>query len=309
MSHTTSNDLGGATRLPQAARRAAAPPSFDLKGYMKELADEADRALEKFLAPEATSFGPTVEAMRYSVFPGGKRFRPVLALAACEALGTPRAKAMPIACAFELIHCFSLVHDDLPCMDNDDERRGRPTNHKVYGEDVGLLAGDGLSIWAFHVAVQGSEDLSAAALRQLVEELAHASGHRGMVGGQVIDLAAQKAGKVDGAELLRIHAAKTGALIRGAVRCGAIVAGADAEQLERLTIYGERVGLVFQITDDILDHAEDPEAVSYPALFGLEQSKEMARKAVEEALAALEPFGAKAEPLAALATYLLTRTT
>lgn len=282
---------------------------FNLKDYLRDRAAEVDRALEEFLPPDPNSLGPIVEAMRYSVFPGGKRFRPVLTLASCEALGCAKERAMAVACSFELIHCFSLVHDDLPCMDDDDERRGRPTNHKVYGEDVGLLAGDGLAIWAFEVAMRGPDDLSAGVLRQLVHELALASGHSGMVGGQVIDLAAQRQGQIDGPQLKRIHAAKTGALIRGAVRCGAIVAGASGEQLERLTVYGERIGLVFQITDDILDHLEDPEAVSYPALFGLEESRNMAAQAVDEALAALGPFGPAAEPLRALATYLLTRTT
>lgn len=286
-----------------------ATTTFNLKDYLRQRAQEVDAALEGFLPADPNSLGPIVEAMRYSVFPGGKRFRPVLALASCEAMGCPRQRAMAIACAFELIHCFSLVHDDLPCMDNDDERRGRPTNHKVYGEDVGLLAGDGLSIWAFQVAMQSPDDLSASVLRQLVNELALASGHPGMVGGQVIDLAAQHAGTIDGPQLKKIHAAKTGALIRGAVRCGAIVGGANAEQLARLALYGERIGLVFQITDDILDHLEDPEAVSYPALFGLDESRAMAAQAVEEALLALQPFGAAAEPLSALATYLLTRTT
>jgi geranylgeranyl diphosphate synthase type II len=282
---------------------------FNLKDYLRDRAYEVDTALEGYLPPDPNSLGPIVEAMRYSVFPGGKRFRPVLALASCEALGCPRQRAMAIACAFELIHCFSLVHDDLPCMDNDDERRGRPTNHKVYGEDVGLLAGDGLSIWAFQVAMMSPDDLSAPVLRQLVSELALASGHPGMVGGQVIDLAAQRAGSIDGPQLKKIHAAKTGALIRGAVRCGAIVGGATPAQLRDLTVYGERIGLVFQITDDILDHLEDPETVSYPALFGLDESKTMAAQAVDEALQALKSFGAAAEPLAALATYLLTRTT
>jgi geranylgeranyl diphosphate synthase type II len=190
-------------------------------------------------------------------------------------------------------------------MDDDDERRGRPTNHKVFGEDVALLAGDGLSIWAFQVASLGPTQHLAAIVRELVE----ASGHKGMVGGQVIDLQAQKAGQIDGPSLQKIHAYKTGALIRGAVRCGAIVAGASPKQLEQLTAYGERIGLVFQITDDILDHQEDPEAVSYPALFGLEASHQMASQAVQEALDSLQSFGAAAEPLAALATYLLTRST
>jgi len=211
--------------------------SFDLKAYLAQRAEEVDQALQSYLPPEADSLGPVVEAMRYSVFPAGKRFRPVLTLAACEALDHPRQRSLPVACAFELIHCFSLIHDDLPCMDNDDERRGRPTNHKVYGDDIALLAGDGLSFWAFHLLSLLPEDLSAAALRQLIQELSLASGHRGMVGGQVIDLAAQRSGQVDGAQLKQIHAAKTGALIRGSVRAGAVVAGATAVQLEKLTTY------------------------------------------------------------------------
>lgn len=283
------------------------PAEFNLKAYLKSRAEEVDNALERFLPADEPSLGPTVEAMRYSVFPAGKRFRPTLALAACEALGSPRERAMAAACAFEFVHCFSLVHDDLPCMDDDDERRGRPTNHKVYGEDVALLAGDALSILAFDVITRVPDDVPGQTVRQLVRELAACSGYPGMVGGQVIDLQAQRSGQIDGPGLKKIHAAKTGALIRGAVRCGALVAGATAEQLAQLTVYGERIGLVFQVTDDILDHAEDPEAVSYPALFGLEQSKTMAREAVDEALASLEGFGPGAEPLRALATYLLSR--
>jgi len=247
--------------------------------------------------------------MRYSVFPGGKRFRPVLALAACEAVGAPRARALAVGCAFELIHCFSLIHDDLPCMDDDDERRGRPTNHKVFGEDIALLAGDGLSIWAFEALMSVPDDLSVGVVRQLVSELAMASGHPGMVGGQVIDLAAQRGQSVVDAEALRqIHQCKTGALIRGAVRCGALVGGASVDELERLTAYGERIGLVFQITDDILDAGSDPEPVSFPAVYGMEESKRLARVAVEEALEQLKPFGDKALPLQSLATFLLTRT-
>lgn len=288
---------------------SAGTSTFDLKAYLQRSALEVDQAMERFLPEQSDSLGGIVEAMRYSVFPGGKRFRPVLALAACEAVGGPRERALAVACAFELIHCFSLVHDDLPCMDNDDMRRGRPTSHKVYGEAVALLAGDALSIWAFQVATQGSEAYPPGVLAQVIEELARASGHLGMVGGQVIDLQAQKSGQIDGSQLKAIHAAKTGALIRGATVCGALVGGADPEALRRLTRYGELIGLVFQITDDILDHLEDPESVSYPALYGLERSRAMAREAVTEALEQLLPFGPKAEPLVALAEYLLTRTT
>lgn len=279
---------------------------FDLSAYMAARAAEVDRELEAIFPEKGAYLGHIGESMRYCLFPGGKRFRPVLALAACEAVGAPRERAMPAACAFEMIHCFSLAHDDMPCMDDDDERRGKPTCHKVYGEAGALLAGDGLSIWAFHVAARRPPGVTAEQALRVVEELAVASGHPGMVGGQVIDLDGQQGG-VDQAGLRCIHAAKTGALIRGAVRCGAIVGGATESQLSDLTEYAERVGLVFQITDDILDAGEDPEPISYPALFGMEESHRLARVAVEEALGYLESFGDRAQPLSTLATFLLER--
>jgi geranylgeranyl diphosphate synthase type II len=286
---------------------------FNLKDYLKQRAADVDRALEEYLPASEAYLGRVGESMRYSVFPGGKRFRPVLCLAACEALGFTYAqtknRAMAPACAFELVHCFSLVHDDLPCMDNDDERRGRPTNHIAFGEDVALLAGDGLSIWAFYVATCLPSEVPAQVQGEVVRELALASGHRGMVGGQVIDLAGQRAGKVDRAGLAQIHACKTGALIKGAVRAGALVGQATPDQLRRLSEYGERVGLVFQITDDILDAGTDPEPISFPAVYGMDESKKMAQQAVEESLDFLAPFGPPAEPLRQLATYLLTRET
>lgn len=283
----------------------SATTQFDLAAYMKARALEVDAAMEAYLPEGAVYLGRVGEAMRYSCFPGGKRFRPFCALAACEALGQPRIKAMPVACAYEMVHCFSLVHDDLPCMDDDAERRGKPTCHIAYGEDLALLAGDALMIWAFHALTDS--DVSGPVLKMLVRDLAEASGHPGMVGGQVIDLDGQKRGSVDAAGLLAIHEAKTGALIRGAVRGGALVGGADADQLHRLSEYGKRVGLVFQITDDILDAAEDPEPVSFPALFGMDESKRMAREAVDESLEFLSAFGPGAEPLRRLATFLLDR--
>ncbi len=279
---------------------------FDLIAYMKARAQEVDSALDELLPERGSYMGKIGEAMRYSLFPGGKRFRPVLCLAAAEALGAERKVAMPAACAFEMIHCFSLVHDDLPCMDDDDVRRGKPSCHKAYGEAMALLAGDGLNTWAFYVASQSPA--SAEANLRVVRELAEATGHPGMIGGQVIDLDGQH-GIVDAPQLLAIHRAKTGALIRGAVRCGAILGGADEAGLEALTGYGDRVGLVFQITDDILDAADDPEPVSFPALFGLEESHRMAREATMEAVSLLDPFGSRAEPLASLALYLLDRKT
>lgn len=275
---------------------------FDLKAYLKARAEEVDQALEAYVPTGGDYLGNIGESMRYCLFPGGKRFRPVICLAAAEALGQPRHLAMPAACAFEMIHCFSLAHDDLPCMDNDDERRGKPTCHKVYGEAGALLAGDGLAIWAFHVAAR-----SERSAVEIVKELAEASGHPGMVGGQVIDFQAQANNQVTAELLKQIHATKTGALIRGSVRCGALAAGADQDQLRRLSNYAERVGLVFQITDDILDAEEDHEAVSFPAVFGMESSRKMAAEATEQALQELSVFGPEAQPLRALATFLLER--
>ncbi|HXE73206.1 MAG TPA: farnesyl diphosphate synthase [Candidatus Nitrosotenuis sp.] len=285
---------------------SAAAAGFDLAAYMRDRARQVDEALERFLPAQGPYLGNIGEVMRYGLFPGGKRFRPVLTLASCEALGGRSEVALPAACAFEMIHCFSLIHDDLPCMDNDDFRRGKPTAHRQYGEAAALLAGDGLSIWAFHVASRCPAP--PADVLRVVRELAEAAGHPGMVGGQVLDMDAQARG-VDGPGLLAVHRAKTGALIRGAVRCGAILGGAGEAQLEALTGYGERVGLVFQITDDILDAGSDPDPVSFPALFGMEESRRMAREATMEALDLLSGLGEPALPLRSLALYLLDRET
>jgi geranylgeranyl diphosphate synthase, type II len=244
--------------------------------------------------------------MRYCMFSGGKRFRPILAFGAAEALGKPGRIAMGAALAYEMIHCFSLAHDDLPCMDDDDERRGKPTTHKVYGEASALLAGDGLSIWAFHEIAQLPEGVPAEVGLRLVQDLARASGHPGMVGGQVIDMEARSEA-VTIQFLESVHRAKTGALICGAVRAGAMLAGADEAQLAALTRYGELVGLVFQMTDDILDAEEDPEEVSYPALLGMEETRRLVREATDQALEALAGFGPDAEPLRALALFLVSR--
>lgn len=279
---------------------------FDLKQYLKERAAEVNQAMETYLPEDADYMDNIGEAMRYGVFPGGKRFRPILTLAAAEALGADRKLAMPAACAFELVHCFSLVHDDLPCMDDDIERRGKPTCHVAYGEDTALLAGDALVIHAFEVAARSAAMNSAEKTVRVIHELAYASGFPGMVGGQILDMAAQHHG-VDREGLLAVHHAKTGALIRGAVRAGAIIAGATEEQLKALTEYGEEVGLVFQITDDILDAETDDDPISFPALYGMEESKKMAKESTAHAVELLAPFGEAALPLKALAEYLLYR--
>lgn len=279
---------------------------FALQTWWNERNQWVEEALDRSLPAAGPYLGNVGEAMRYCIFSGGKRFRPILAIGAAEALGKTAEVAMSAAIAYEMIHCFSLAHDDLPCMDDDDERRGKPTAHKVFGEAGALLAGDGLSIWAFHEISKLPAGVPAEVGLRLVQDLALASGHPGMVGGQVIDMAAREV-EMTHQFLESIHRAKTGALIRGSVRAGAMLAGADESQLESLSRYGELVGLVFQMTDDILDAEEDPEEISYPALLGMEETKRLVRQATLEAHQALESFGPSADPLRALATFLETR--
>lgn len=278
---------------------------FPLKSWWAERTEWVERALDETF-PEHDSMANTVEMMRYCLFSGGKRFRPILAYGAAECLGKSGRIATAAACAYEMIHCFSLAHDDLPCMDDDDVRRGKPTAHKKFSEWGALLAGDGLSIWAFHKISELPEGVPPDVGLKLVQDLALASGHRGMVGGQVIDMQAQT-GTVDKAGLEAIHRAKTGALICGAVRAGAMLAGADDHQLECLTNYGKAVGLVFQLTDDILDADEDPDGVSFVSLIGMDETRRLVRESTEEALRNLEPFGQPADPLRALALFLEDR--
>lgn len=279
---------------------------FPLQEWWAERTAWVEEALKDSL-PEGPSYlGNVAEMMRYCLFSGGKRFRPILCYGAAESLSKPGAIATSAACAYEMIHCFSLAHDDLPCMDNDDFRRGKPTAHKVFGEAGALLAGDGLSIWAFHKITELPPGVSPETGLKLVRDLAWASGHQGMVGGQVIDMEAQGK-KVDRPFLESIHRAKTGALICGAVRAGALLAGADEDQLKALTTYGEAVGLVFQLTDDILDAEDDPDGVSFVSLLGLDQTKRLVRETTETALDALQGFSSSADPLRALAIFLEDR--
>jgi geranylgeranyl diphosphate synthase, type II len=278
---------------------------FPLKSWWAEKTAWVEKALDETF-PEADSMGNTVEMIRYCLFSGGKRFRPILAYGAAECLGKSGRIATSAACAYEMIHCFSLAHDDLPCMDDDDVRRGKPTTHKKFSEWGALLAGDGLSIWAFHKISELPEGVPPQVGLKLVQDLALASGHKGMVGGQVIDMIAQNTA-VDRERLEAIHRAKTGALICGAVRAGAMLAGADERQLDCLTNYGKAVGLVFQLTDDILDADEDPDGVSFVSLIGMEETRRLVRESTEVALSNLEMFGEAADPLRALALYLEDR--
>lgn len=279
---------------------------FPLKSWWAERTEWVERALDEALPEQGSYHGNVGKMMRYCLFSGGKRFRPILAYGAAEALEKPGRIATAAACAYEMIHCFSLAHDDLPCMDDDDLRRGKPTAHKVYGESGALLAGDALSILAFEKIIELPKDVSAEVGLALVRDLAEASGYQGMVGGQVLDMACQSGG-VDHAALERVHRAKTGALIRGSVRAGALLAGADPRQLAALTEYGELVGLVFQLTDDILDAQEDPEEVSFVSLLGLEETQRLVRESTRRALEHLSIFGPSADALRAMAVFLEDR--
>jgi geranylgeranyl diphosphate synthase type II len=293
---------------------------MDLKEYLKERCQMVDQALDRFL-PSGDELPASLHgSMRYSVFAGGKRVRPVLMLAACETVGGQLSWALPAACAMEMIHTYSLIHDDLPAMDDDDFRRGNPTNHKVYGEATAILAGDALLTEAFILLARAEEGAHPAARLRVIHEIAHASGSRGMVGGQVVDMESEGKGEIDLATLSYIHTHKTGALIRASVRAGAILGGASAESLAALTRYGDAIGLAFQIADDILDVEGTTEELgkdagsdqargkaTYPALVGLEASKARALELVQMALDALAPFDERAEPLRAIASYIVKR--
>jgi geranylgeranyl diphosphate synthase, type II len=292
--------------------------SFDLDAYMKERLAAVDAALDVFLPPETQRPETLHKAMRYSVFAGGKRLRPILVMAGAEAVGGSAEQVMPTACAMELIHTYSLVHDDLPAMDNDDFRRGVPTNHKVFGEATAILAGDALLTLAFRLVADNVRQINRSAL-EVVVDIADAAGHGGMVAGQVADLEAE--GRQVGAETVDyIHTHKTGALIRTSLRVGARLCGATAEQVHTLSVAGADLGLAFQIVDDILDVVASSEELgktagkdqiqqkaTYPAIHGLEASRARARDLIDGADAALAALGTRAEPIRALGRFILER--
>ncbi|MCO8165255.1 (2E,6E)-farnesyl diphosphate synthase [Pseudomonas sp. 21LCFQ010] len=280
-----------------------------------------DRALEPLFKAPAAELDRIYAAMRYSVMNGGKRVRPLLAYAACEAMGGIPEHANGAACAVELIHAYSLVHDDLPAMDDDDLRRGQPTTHKAFDEACAILAGDGLQSLAFSALTDPQLNVRDAQIRlQMVETLARAAGPAGMVGGQAIDLGSVGL-KLDQAALENMHRHKTGALIEASVRLGALASGhADSERLAALQVYARAVGLAFQVQDDILDVESDTATLgkrqgadiardkpTYPALLGLDAAKAYALELRDQALEALRPFDAAAEPLRALAQYIVER--
>lgn len=291
---------------------------MDLTSYLTSRSALVDRELDRFL-PKATAKPATIhKAMRYSLFAGGKRMRPVLTLAAAEACGGKLEAAFPAACAVECIHTYSLIHDDLPCMDDDDLRRGRPTNHKVFGEGVAVLAGDALLTVAFEILAQASPTSRYSAAAQVIE-LAHASGSKWLIGGQVADLEGEGK-KLTGTELRYIHRCKTAALLTASLRLGAMSANATESRLTAITDFGQNLGLAFQVIDDILDVTQTTEKLgktagkdvtavkaTFPAIYGLDKSRAEARKLTAAALAALKPFGTKAARLREIADYLLAR--
>lgn len=295
---------------------------MDLKLYLKNMQQLVDTALARYL-PAADELPLSVhKAMRYSVFAGGKRVRPILLLASCTAVGGDLETAMPAACAMEMIHTYSLIHDDLPAMDDDDFRRGIPTNHKVFGEATAILAGDALLTEAFILLSSPERNgcLDPGMLLRVIQEIAVSSGSRGMIGGQVVDMESEGSKEIDLATVQYIHTRKTGALIRASVKGGALIGGAAGPELDAIVRYGEAIGLAFQIADDILDIEGTTEQLgkdagsdqargkaTYPAVMGLAASKQRAGELVAAALDALGCFDAKADPLREIATYIVKR--
>jgi geranylgeranyl diphosphate synthase type II len=304
-----------------APKKAAAPAradKFNLNAFLAESTASVNAALNHFLPPATTKPTTIHKAMRYSLDAGGKRMRPALLLAAADACSGKRADAIPLACAIECIHTNSLIHDDLPAMDNDDYRRGKLTNHKVFGEAIAILAGDALLTQAFEVAVQ-AKGWSRYSHRNIIHEVSVAAGSKQLIAGQVADLEAER--KTIGADQLKyIHERKTSALLCCATRLGGMSANCSAAQLKALTDFGYHVGLAFQVIDDILDVTQTSEQLgktagkdtqaqkaTYPALVGLEKSRKIAAQLTNKAFAALKPFKGRAVALEALAEFLLKR--
>ena len=289
-----------------------------MKSYMQRKMDLINQQLNEIYTENMALNKDLAKAMNYSLMAGGKRLRPILIMAAADALGVDGEKFLILSISIEFIHTYSLIHDDLPAMDNDDYRRGKLTNHKVFGEALAILAGDALLTMAFEI-IATDKNVDAETKVKIITEMSKAAGAEGMVGGQVIDMQSENK-KIDIQTLKQMHAAKTGALFCAAIRSGAILAGADEKQLANLTEYARQFGLAFQITDDILDVVGDEKTIgkpvgsdeknhksTYVTLGSLGSAKALAQEAVDKAKASLVDFGENAEFLRALVDYLITR--
>ena len=292
-----------------------------LKDYLRDRSMLVDKALDRWLPGDNHLPHALHQAMRYSIFAGGKRLRPILMIAASEAVGGSAEQVLHAACAMEMIHTYSLIHDDLPAMDDDDVRRGRPTNHKVYGEAVAILAGDALLTEAFRLLADAEANRSTppATVLRIIDLVARYSGSQGMVGGQVVDMESE-GHEIDFPTLEYIHTHKTGGLILASVQVGALLGGGDEQQFAALSRFGGAAGLAFQIADDILDVVGDQAELgknvgsdqargkaTYPALLGLAEARQRAKELCDLAVDALTPLGAAAEPLQTLARYIVDR--
>ncbi len=297
-----------------------------LARYFERWTAKVNKALDHYLPKENVAPQSVHKAMRYSIFAGGKRLRPVLVIAGSEICGLSGSKVLPTACALEMIHTYSLIHDDLPAMDDDDLRRGKPTSHKVFGEAIAILTGDALLTYAFHLIAKNSKMVNSAGLiPQVVETVAQGAGFAGMVGGQVVDIEMGEGKwfrhpRKKQIEILNaIHRGKTAALIKSSLLAGAYLASARPREVKRLERYAEGIGLAFQIADDILDITGDKKLLgkkgsdqanrklTYPAIYGLEESKRKARSLVAHAKAELNSFGSKSQVLSELADYIIAR--
>ena len=293
---------------------------FDLNAYFAERIERINAALESILKTSARP-DRLLEAMNYSLMAEGKRFRPVLCVAAAEAVGGDLEDVLPAACALEMVHTYSLIHDDLPAMDDDDLRRGQPTCHKAFDEATAILAGDALLTLAFQTlsSIAAGRDQQAVKWLRVIQLISHAAGYCGMIQGQMLDIASEGS-QLTLNELKSLHRLKTGALIEVSSQCGAELVDANSSQIQLIENYAQYIGLAFQVSDDILNVEGDPAIMgkavgtdklrqksTYPSLLGLEESKTFARKLVDNALQSLESFDQKAEPLRAIARYIIDR--
>ncbi len=293
-----------------------------ISNYLNEMKNEVDKALEQHLLPSNQYPQSLIKSMRYSVFAGGKRLRPILVLAAAEAVNGPVKQIMPFALGVELIHTYTLIHDDLPSLDNDDLRRGKPTSHKAFGEATAILAGDALQTYAFQLMTDTElmKEIPPKLILRAVHELSHAIGPLGTIGGQMIDLESE--GKeIETRTLEYIHTHKTGCLISACIRSGGILSQCSEKELDALTHFGENIGLAFQIIDDILDvtgnqteMGKDAKSdiksskATYPALLGIEESKKKAQNLIDNGIACLDHFDSSADHLREIALYFISRT-